>query len=408
MYNIIEACRYRGVKKVVFASSVATYGNPEVDEVDETTPFYWQTTPPALALYAASKIIGENLLRLYQQWYGLDYVALRYATVYGERQHHRGVNALHIIASYERVKAGQPPILPGDGSEGHDYIYVGDVARATVMAMASEVSGESFVIATGINTSLNGIAQILLRLTGSSLQPVYQEEPGTVAPPPRPRGLSAHQGQAAVGVGGASRDRGRHPPADGLGRRSQHAVDGPVPYRPRRQGRQGWSSVSRHTWHRGTPKIDKLVVSLGNVYGREPLSVVHHGKLDSLWIHCLVDSHEVVLDKRPHAMKGHPLSAHARSEQKILGVKSATARKPRPTLVRENNSANAATMMPATMPAVMSSWLTGMPTWSASQPMGSSWMPKSRRRTSTPQASCAVPSITKAKPIVAISNVCSC
>ena len=66
MYNIVEACRYRGVKKVVFASSVATYGDPEADEVDEMTPFSWQTTPPALALYAASKIIGENLLRLYQ------------------------------------------------------------------------------------------------------------------------------------------------------------------------------------------------------------------------------------------------------------------------------------------------------------------------------------------------------
>src|SRR5438552_2195334 len=83
--------------------------------------------------------------------------------------------------SYERIKAGQPPILPGDGSEGHDYIYVGDVARATVMAMASEVTGESFVIVTGVDTSLNDIAQILLRLTGSSLQPVYQDQPGTVA-----------------------------------------------------------------------------------------------------------------------------------------------------------------------------------------------------------------------------------
>ena len=183
MYNIVEACRYRGVKKVVFASSVATYGNPEADAVDERTPFYWETAPPALALYAASKIIGENLLRLYQQRYGLNYASpsLRYATVYGERQHHRGVNAVYIIASYERIKAGQPPILPGDGSEGHDYIYVGDVARATVMAMASEVSGESFVIATGVDTSLNDIAHILLRLTGSSLQPVYQDAPGTVA-----------------------------------------------------------------------------------------------------------------------------------------------------------------------------------------------------------------------------------
>src|SRR5437868_3702297 len=181
MFNIVEACRHRAVKKVVFSSSVATFGDPEADRVDETTPFRWHTAPPALALYASSKIIGENLLRLYKQRHGLDYVALRYATVYGERQHHRGVNALHIIESYERIKAGQPPILPGDGSEGHDYIYVGDVARATVMAMASEVSGESFLIATGVDTSLNDIAQILLRLTGSSLQPLYQDQPGTVA-----------------------------------------------------------------------------------------------------------------------------------------------------------------------------------------------------------------------------------
>jgi len=100
MFNIVEACRNRGVKKVVFSSSVATFGDPEADEVDETTPFRWHTAPPALALYASSKIIGENLLRLYKQRYGLDYIALRYSTVYGERQHHRGVNALHIIESY--------------------------------------------------------------------------------------------------------------------------------------------------------------------------------------------------------------------------------------------------------------------------------------------------------------------
>ncbi|MBV8888177.1 MAG: NAD-dependent epimerase/dehydratase family protein [Alphaproteobacteria bacterium] len=180
MFNIVEACRHRGVRKVVFSSSVAVYGDPEADEVDEAVPFRWQSAPPALALYASSKIIGENLLRLYKQRYGLDYVALRYSTVYGERQHHRGVNALHIIESYERIKRGERPILPGDGSEGHDYIYVGDVARANLMAMASEVSGESFLIATGADTSLNDIAGILLRLTGSSLKPEYRDDPGKV------------------------------------------------------------------------------------------------------------------------------------------------------------------------------------------------------------------------------------
>lgn len=180
MFNIVEACRYQGVKKVVFSSSVATFGDPEADAVDETTPFRWHTTPPALALYASSKIIGENLLRLYQQRYGLHYVALRYSTVYGERQHHRGVNALHIIESYDRIKQGERPVIPGDGTEAHDYVYVGDVARANVMAMASAVSGESFLIATGVDTSVNQIVDILLKLTNSPLKPRYRDDPGKV------------------------------------------------------------------------------------------------------------------------------------------------------------------------------------------------------------------------------------
>src|SRR5207237_8199958 len=89
MFNIVEACRHRGVKKVVFSSSVATFGDPEADKVDETTPCRWHTAPPALVLYASSKIIGENLLRLYKQRYGLDYVALRYSTVDRGGQPHR-------------------------------------------------------------------------------------------------------------------------------------------------------------------------------------------------------------------------------------------------------------------------------------------------------------------------------
>lgn len=180
MFNIVEACRYKGVKKIVFSSSVATFGDPETDTVDETTPFRWHTAPPALALYASSKIIGENLLRLYKQRHGLDYVALRYSTVYGERQHHRGVNALHIIASYERIKQGERPVIPGDGTEAHDYVYVGDVARANVMAMASEVSGETFLIATGVDISVNQIVETLLKLTRSPLQPRHVDEPGKV------------------------------------------------------------------------------------------------------------------------------------------------------------------------------------------------------------------------------------
>ena len=177
MHNILEACRWRGVRKVVFSSSVAVYGDPDVSTIDENVPFRWQAAPPSLVLYASTKIIGEALCRLYKQRHGLDYIALRYSTVYGERQHDRGLNALHILDAYRRIKAGQRPILPDDGSEGHDYIYAGDVARANHMAMASEISGESFLIASGVDTSLNDLVRIVLRIAGSNLQPEYSRDP---------------------------------------------------------------------------------------------------------------------------------------------------------------------------------------------------------------------------------------
>jgi len=180
MNSVLEAARYRGVKKIIFCSSVAVYGQSGEVGFPEDRPLAWQALQPAGALYAASKVIGENLCRLYRQKYGIDYVALRYSTVYGERQHYRGVNALYIIDAYDEIRAGKPPVLPGDGSEVHDYIYVGDVARANVLAMGSEVSGESFNIVSGIDESLNDVVKTILRLTGSKLQPVYRDDPTKV------------------------------------------------------------------------------------------------------------------------------------------------------------------------------------------------------------------------------------
>ncbi|MBV9736430.1 MAG: NAD-dependent epimerase/dehydratase family protein [Acidisphaera sp.] len=200
MHTVLEACRYRGVKKLVFSSSVAVFGDPDEAGVDERSPLRWHGVQPALALYAASKVIGEGLCRLYGERHGIGWIALRYATVYGERQHHRGVNALHIIESYERIRAGLPPVLPDDGSEAHDYIHVADVARANVMAMASEVSGESFVIATGVDTSLNAIADLLLRLTHSDLRPEYRQDAGKVSTTTRPQlGFSAAKAKRLLG-----------------------------------------------------------------------------------------------------------------------------------------------------------------------------------------------------------------
>ena len=179
--NVFEACRYAGVRKVVFSSSIAAYGEPQGDGViDETAPANLAGYQPGSMLYSCSKLIGEALCKLYAQKHGVDAVALRYSTVYGERQHYRGVNALAIIESYDRVTAGLPPVLPGDGSEVHDYIHVADVARANVMAMASEASGEVFNVVTGVETTVKRIAEIVLGLCGSDLAPIYKDDPSAV------------------------------------------------------------------------------------------------------------------------------------------------------------------------------------------------------------------------------------
>jgi len=199
--NVFEAARYAGVGKVVFSSSIAAYGEPEGDGViDETAPANLAGYQPGSMLYSCSKLIGEALCKLYAQKHGVDAVALRYSTVYGERQHYRGVNALAIIQSYDRITAGVPPVLPGDGSEVHDYIHVADVARANVMAMASDASGEVFNVVTGVETTVKRIAEIVLDICGSGLQPEYKDDPNAVKATSSPSlKLSREKIKAALG-----------------------------------------------------------------------------------------------------------------------------------------------------------------------------------------------------------------
>ncbi len=169
------------MQKVIFSSSIAAYGEPEGDGlIDEMSPANLASYQPGSMLYSCTKLIGEALCKLYSQKHGIDAVALRYSTVYGERQHYRGVNALYIIQNYDRIMRGERPTLPGDGSEVHDYIHVADVARANVMAMASDVTGEVFNVVSGVETTVKRIAEILLEIAGSELQPLYADDAGAV------------------------------------------------------------------------------------------------------------------------------------------------------------------------------------------------------------------------------------
>ena len=179
MVNVHEACRYRKVDKVVFSSSVATYGETG-ESTDESSPWNWSKQQPGAALYGASKLMGENIGRLYEDRYGVKSISLRYSSVYGERQHLRAVNSVYIVDTYDRIARGERPVIPDDGLELHDYLHVADAARANVMAMESDVSRESFTVATGTATTLNRLVEIILQITGSNLQPEYKTIPGKV------------------------------------------------------------------------------------------------------------------------------------------------------------------------------------------------------------------------------------
>ena len=115
----------------------------------------------------------EGLLRAYNDMYGLSYVALRYFNVYGPRMDIHGKYTEVLIRWIERIAAGKAPLILGDGSQTMDFVYIADVARATVLALQSEYSDAVFNIAGGVETSLNDLAAALVKVMGANLQPEY-------------------------------------------------------------------------------------------------------------------------------------------------------------------------------------------------------------------------------------------
>ncbi len=178
LVNTLEACRWRGVKKIVYSSSIAAYGNQTTGLVTEAAPYFGAGVQPASALYGIAKLMGEQLCALYAQKHGLAWMALRLSTVYGERQHARGLNVVPIVESHERIRQGLAPVIPGDGDEVHDYVYAGDVARAQVLAMHSPASGEVITIATGMPASFNQVIGLVLKACGSSLKAEHASDAG--------------------------------------------------------------------------------------------------------------------------------------------------------------------------------------------------------------------------------------
>ena len=171
--NVLQACRFAKVKKVIFSSTIGVYGTGRPGVVDEMQAFNYAGLQPVAALYGASKVVGENLCRLFSERYGVASISLRYGSVYGERQHFRGVNSNIILETYNRIRSGQRPVVEGDGSTANYYVYVRDAARANILSMASDVSGESLNILDPAEMSAERIVKTVLRAANSDLSIEY-------------------------------------------------------------------------------------------------------------------------------------------------------------------------------------------------------------------------------------------
>jgi UDP-glucose 4-epimerase len=175
--HTLEACRIAGARRIVFSSSVSAYGNAMAETIVEETPYVSAGLVPASAVYATTKLLGEALCAQYAQAYGLEFNVLRFSSVYGARQHGRAVNAVFMAEAYERVRRGERPVIVGDGTEVHDYIYVTDVADACVRAMLGPSHGQNMTIATGVDTTLTRVVEIILEAChAQDLTPEYRED----------------------------------------------------------------------------------------------------------------------------------------------------------------------------------------------------------------------------------------
>jgi len=149
------------IKKLIFASSVAIYGVPDNPEL----PMTEETPLRGRNMYAAGKMTGEQFCRVFNGLLGLNYLILRYSAVYGPRLHTKGYSSQIIVRTLEAIKQHQPlEIEEGEESELQDYIYVGDVAEANILALKSPVSDNTFQIVAGESVNVMDVVKSIMQL----------------------------------------------------------------------------------------------------------------------------------------------------------------------------------------------------------------------------------------------------
>jgi len=176
--NVLWAAHSAGVKRVVFSSSSAVYGDSPVNPRTETT-----TLVPTSSPYSVSKLAGEHYCQLFSHLYQLETVALRYFNVYGPRQDAASPYAAVIPKFVDALKARMVPTIYGDGEQSRDFLHIHDCVAATLAACeAPGVSGRVFNIGTGRRTTINDLCATLQSLLGTDLRPRYEPvRPGDIA-----------------------------------------------------------------------------------------------------------------------------------------------------------------------------------------------------------------------------------
>lgn len=163
-FNVFEAAAAESVDKLITASSASVYGLAEEFPTNERHHHHNNDT-----FYGAAKSFNEGMLRSFRAMYDLDFVALRYFNVYGPRMDVHGLYTEVLVRWMERIADGKPPLIFGDGLQTMDFVFTRDIARANLLAAASDITEGVYNVASGTETSLLGLAEALLEAMDSSL-----------------------------------------------------------------------------------------------------------------------------------------------------------------------------------------------------------------------------------------------
>jgi len=166
--NVLRESLKAGVKRFVYASSCAVYGEPVNLPINEEHP------ARPMSPYGVSKLAAEHYCRVFYEVYGLETVCLRFFNVYGPRQMIGPYSGV-MMQFIDRIKRGKKPVIYGDGEQTRDFVFVGDVVDAYLRAMrCKNCVGETINVGSGVETSINRLADALIELFGTrDIKPVY-------------------------------------------------------------------------------------------------------------------------------------------------------------------------------------------------------------------------------------------